>query len=295
MYLINLHHQAQAYYIHFLMSWPVYINMALSNAAAWLELQPWRFEQDIFPTRLPCGHPYTIILPLIWAWLKFSIYICTRSWKWNLSHMLSTGLPWEVTEYTHHHPHKLNKLATKGGKWNGKLRLVCVNLQHPPLKTPVDVLLWIYQSQGKWPSRQTDGQSNHQKWLVSQVLSVEELEMISAGTRPRTLHHGSPGGKRHGKRKPLNKLPSKGKKGPLSIKQTWSDRAHMGLPEHVGKYHPELNWAWLRSSMCASRPKTSSVWETLLQFEPCRIQWSTCYKKNFFFFIHAGIKQKENM
>ena len=220
------------------MSRPVYINMALSNAAAWLGDSNWTFFQVGYLVDTPTPS----FLPLIWAWLKFSIYICTRSWKWNLSHMLSTGLPWEVTEYTHHHPHKLNKFATKGGKWNGKPRLVCINLQHPPLKTPADVLLWIYQSQGKWPSRQNDGQSNHQKWLVSQkVLSVEELEMISAVTRPRTLHHGSPGGKRHWKRKPLINLPSKGKEGPLSIKQTRSDRAHMGLPEHVDKYHPELN------------------------------------------------------
>ena len=89
---------------------------------------------------------------------------------------------------------------------------------------------------------------------VSEGLSAEELKMISAGTRPRTLHHGSPGGKRHRKRKPLNNLPSKGKKGPLSIKQTWSVRAHMGFPEHVDKYHPKMNWTELGSSQAYGLP-----------------------------------------
>ena len=39
--------------------------------------------------------------------------------------------------------------ATKSGKWNGAPRLECVNGRHPPSKTPVGVLPWIYRSEGK--------------------------------------------------------------------------------------------------------------------------------------------------
>ena len=40
------------------------------------------------------------------------------------------------------------------GFWS---RLECVNGQHPPSKTPVGVLPWTCQSEGKWPSRYTSG------------------------------------------------------------------------------------------------------------------------------------------
>ena len=36
--------------------------------------------------------------------------------------------------------HRVNELATKSEKWNGKPRLECVDGRHPPWKTPVGVL-----------------------------------------------------------------------------------------------------------------------------------------------------------
>ena len=46
------------------------------------------------------------------------------------------------------------------------------------------------------------GHSNPHKWLASgKILSVEKLEILPAGTKPRTSHHRSPGEERRGKRK----------------------------------------------------------------------------------------------
>ena len=55
---------------------------------------------------------------------------------------------------------------------------------------------WTWHSEGKWLSRQTGGQSNYHKWHVSwKILSAEELETLPGGTKPRTSHHWSAGGK----------------------------------------------------------------------------------------------------
>ena len=58
------------------------------------------------------------------------------------------------------------------------------------------VLVWPFSPQvfwnwarGKLPSRQTGGQSNPHKWLASRkIWSVEKLETLPAGTKPRTWH-----------------------------------------------------------------------------------------------------------
>ena len=63
---------------------------------------------------------------------------------------------------------------------------------------------WFYLCwrKGKWPSRFAGRQSNPHKWLDSRkIRSVEELETLPAGTKPRTSHHRSPGEERRGKRK----------------------------------------------------------------------------------------------
>ena len=74
--------------------------------------------------------------------------------------------------------------------------------QHPPSKTPVGVLPWTCRSKGRRPSRQTGGKRNHHKWLASQNIgSVEVLETLPAGTKPRTSHHRSPGREKRRKRK----------------------------------------------------------------------------------------------
>ena len=59
-------------------------------------------------------------------------------------------------------------------------------------KTPMDVLPCICWDEGKWLR------------LVSQkIWSVEQLEILPVGTKPRTSHHQSPGGERCGQRKHL--------------------------------------------------------------------------------------------
>ena len=157
---------------------------------------------------------------------------------------------------THIDPHRFNELATKTEKWNKKARLECVSGQHPPSNTPAGVLPWTCRSEGKWPSRQTVGQSNLYKWLPSRkIWSVEELETLPSGTKPRTSHHRSPGGERRGKKEVLDDLPWKDERGPLSIRPTLepfkgnvgetSDRqggAYMGFSERIDTI---LNWTEL--------------------------------------------------
>ena len=91
--------------------------------------------------------------------------------------------------------------ATNSEKWNGKPRMACVNVRHPSSNNPVGVLPWTCRSQRKWQSRQTVGHNNHHRRVASRkILSVEELETLPAGTKPRTSHHRSPGGEREGRR-----------------------------------------------------------------------------------------------
>ena len=97
---------------------------------------------------------------------------CPKKWK---------------SDHTCHHPHRFNELATKSEKWKWKPRLACVSVHLPPWQTPVDVLPWTCRSQGKWPSRETDGQGNPHKWLASRkIWSIKEPETAPAGTKPRT-------------------------------------------------------------------------------------------------------------
>ena len=61
---------------------------------------------------------------------------------------------------------------------------------------------WTYQSEGKWLSRETGGQSNPRKRSATwKVLNVEKLETLPVGTKPRTPHPWQPTGERRGKRK----------------------------------------------------------------------------------------------
>ena len=59
--------------------------------------------------------------------------------------------------------------------------------------SPFFILFFIFNwATGKLPSRQTGGQSNPLKWLASRkIWSVEKLETLPAGTKPRTWHHWS--------------------------------------------------------------------------------------------------------
>jgi len=57
-------------------------------------------------------------------------------------------------------------------------------------------LRWV--SQGVTVGRLV-GKAAHKRLASWKISSVEELETPSAGTKPRPLHHRSPGGERRGK------------------------------------------------------------------------------------------------
>ena len=70
---------------------------------------------------------------------------------------------------------------------------------------------------------------------VSEDQSVEELETLSAGTKPRVSHHRLPGRERHGKRKGsmifLERMTAGHHQSDLFKGNTWEGwgRAHMGF------------------------------------------------------------------
>ena len=70
-------------------------------------------------------------------------------------------------------PQKVKKEIGLSPDWNSR---------HPLSKVP-----WACRGEGKRPSRQTGGKSISYKWLASRkIWSVEELETLPAGTKPRT-------------------------------------------------------------------------------------------------------------
>ena len=67
--------------------------------------------------------------------------------------MHSAVLSHGVTDHTCHHPRRVSDLVTKSEKWNGKLRVACVNVQRPPLQNAVAVLPRARWSEGEGHSR----------------------------------------------------------------------------------------------------------------------------------------------
>ena len=100
------------------------------------------------------------------------------------------------------------------------------------------------------------GQSNHHKWLVSRkIWSVEKLEILLAGTKPRTSHHRSPGGDRHWKRKRQTIFLERTREGLCESDEHWNrfkgdvgetskrlSGAHMDFAKAWIPSWTELNW-----------------------------------------------------
>ena len=150
-----------------------------------------------------------------------------------------------------HQPHRLSELATKSGiegrDWN--VSVVDIHLQK---------LLWLYHRghaglRGNDRADRLAGKISPHKWLASWKLwSVEELETLSASTKPMTPHHRSSGGERHGKRKRSTIFLEKTRKGHRQWDKHWNcykgnvggtaerrGEAHMGFLERIDTI---LNW-----------------------------------------------------
>ena len=95
-----------------------------------------------------------------------------------------------------------------------------------------------------WRAKQP---SQVHKWLTSRkIWSVEELETLTARTKPRTSHHRLPGGERRGKRKRYTIFLERTREGHRQSDKHWncfkgnvggtSERgggAHMGFSERM--------------------------------------------------------------
>ena len=133
-------------------------------------------------------------------------------------------------------------------------------------------LLWVYcpacRSEGKWPSRQTGGQSNPHKWLASRkIWSVVRFETQPTGTKPRASHHRSPGAEAR-KEEAQDDLPWKDERRPSSVRRTldpfqrqrWGNfwetwRSAYGLFRSQ-RYHLELN----RTELCHNVKNQPSIY-----------------------------------
>ena len=110
-------------------------------------------------------------------------------------------------------------------------------------------LSWTCRSLRKWQGRSTGGQlSNHHRRVASRkIWSVEKLETLSAGTKPRISHHRSPmvflEGTREGQRQSDQHWNCF--KGNIEETQESRGGAHMDLPERI---YTILNWTELNST-----------------------------------------------
>ena len=134
--------------------------------------------------------------------------------------------------------------------------LACVSGRHPLLKIPVDLLHWTCPHEEKWLSKWSCGQSSHHMWFVSQrIWYVEELGTLLVCTKPRTSHHRSAGGERHGRGSTQSDLPWKHKRRASSMRRTLEQfKGFTGKTSErqdvvflygffwACRYHLELNW-----------------------------------------------------
>ena len=122
-------------------------------------------------------------------------------WSWKQSPMTSARLPQEVT-FRPHMPSSSQIQWACFRKWKveweaqtGMCQWSTSTFENSWGCTALDMPEW------RETTEQIDWRPK-QPTLVSQKLwSVEELETLPAGTKPRTSHHRSPGGERRGKRK----------------------------------------------------------------------------------------------
>ena len=87
-----------------------------------------------------------------------------------------------------HHPHRFSELATKSGMGNPDWNVSVVD-------SHLRKLLWLYcprhaRVKGNDQADRLAGKASH---ASRKIWSVEELETLPAGTKPRTSHHQSPG------------------------------------------------------------------------------------------------------
>ena len=98
-----------------------------------------------------------------------------------------------------HHPCRFNEFAAKSEMWKEKPRPMClVNIasENSCGCTALDMLEW------REMTKQIDWRAKEPTCLAccsQNIWSVEELETLPTGTKPRTSHHWLPGGERCGK------------------------------------------------------------------------------------------------
>ena len=135
----------------------------------------------------------------------------------------------------------------------------------------MDVLPWIYWSEGKWPNGYNGGQSSYHKWLASRkIRSVEELEILPVGTKPKDYllaqsqgHQPSIAWRREAwKEEALDDLPWKDERRPTPVRRTlepfqrqlWGNFWETGWSAYglfrAHRHHLELNWNMSAESNC---------------------------------------------
>ena len=119
-------------------------------------------------------------------------------------------------------------------EWNGKLRLACVSARQSVIH--LQRFMQMY-----W----TCWWSNSHKWLpLWKALSIEELETLPVGTKPRTSQHWLPGGERRGKSKHSTIC--------------WKDEKRLSSSRHWGAW--DISIEELETLSVGTKPRTSQHW-----------------------------------
>ena len=130
-----------------------------------------------------------------------------------------------LVEFTYYSTHRFVDPDTKSEKWNRRPGLTYYDVRLPPPKTPVDPPSRTRWSQGKW------------RW------SVEELETITAGTKPRTSHCRPPEEERGIEGGSARQSSSKGR-GRATVNHTGIGTASETTPGKLLKRCFERIWAF---------------------------------------------------
>ena len=111
---------------------------------------PWHHHSWLGLKNNNSFHPHTHTCGQAPSYRPLQMAVWVKTWYYLLPYVqlyedsMFRILRQSMHNHTCQHPHKFNELATKSEKCNG---------QHPPSKTPVGVLPWTCQSEGKWLSR----------------------------------------------------------------------------------------------------------------------------------------------
>ena len=170
------------------------------------------------------------------------------------------------SDHACHYPDRFNELATKSEKWNGKSRQECVHDRHPPSKSPVGVLPWTCQREGKWTL--TSGLLLRRSKVLRNLWHYMRAQSQGHHTFDRLEERGVKRGSARrsslkGRERAIVNQTNIGTVSKATLGKLNSERrseAHFYELFQAHRYHLELNWTELLLQMLASFGRYDPVW-----------------------------------